>query len=187
VDTNAFLRTLLPFESAVMPAVIAAAGRDRHLAEPDTLPPRLHQKVQFMASREFWSTVTASPEWPAFMAAYLRYREATYSVEGQAPEALALPDTLEQIAERLLASAHVAPGAAAYALAGSQNQDYRGMFMDGEMFALLTGAETLVPLVDLVFLVGTVTWVDDQPALDRLLPPVSEMQRRVARFTKDGI
>jgi len=36
-------------------------------------------------------------------------------------------------------------------------------------------------------MVGTVTWVDDQPALDRLIPPVSEMQRRVARFTKDGI
>lgn len=187
VDSTTFLGTLLPFVPAVMPAMVAAAGVAVHLAASDTLPPRLHQKVQFMASREFWTAVTASAEWPAFMATYLRYREATYSVEGQAAEARLLPDSLEAIAERMLAGARAGPRAAAYATVGSQNQDYRGMFMDGEVFAVLTGAEALVPLVDLVFLVGTVTWVDDQAALDRLIPPVSEWQRRVARFTKDGI
>jgi hypothetical protein len=44
-----------------------------------------------------------------------------------------------------------------------------------------------VPLIDLVFMVGTVTWIDDQAALDRLIPPVSELQRRIARIAKDGV
>ena len=70
---------------------------------------------------------------------------------------------------------------------GSQNQDYRGMFMDGEVGVLFTGAESVVPLMDLVFMVGTVTWVDDQATLDRLLPPVGELRRRIARIAKDGV
>jgi hypothetical protein len=72
-------------------------------------------------------------------------------------------------------------------MVGSQNQDYRGIFMDGEVAVAFTGAASLVPLVDLVFMVGTVTWVDDQATLDRLLPPVGELQRRIARVTKDGV
>jgi hypothetical protein len=65
--------------------------------------------------------------------------------------------------------------------------DYRGMFMDGEVGLLFGGTESLVPLVDLLFLEGTVTWLDDVQALDRLLPPPSELHRRLARLVKDGL
>ena len=61
------------------------------------------------------------------------------------------------------------------------------MFMDGEVAVVFTGATSLVPLVDLVFMVGTVTWVEDQATLDRLLPPVGELKRRISRVTKDGV
>ncbi len=61
------------------------------------------------------------------------------------------------------------------------------MFMDGEDAVVFTGATSLVPLVDLVFMVGCVTWVDDDATLDRLLPPVGELRRRIARVTKDGV
>ena len=61
------------------------------------------------------------------------------------------------------------------------------MFMDGEAGVLFTGPESLVPLIDLVFMMGTVTWVEDQTTLDRLLPPVGEFQRRIARVTKDAL
>jgi hypothetical protein len=59
--------------------------------------------------------------------------------------------------------------------------------MDGEAAVVFTGATSLVPLVDLVFMVGTVTWVDDQATLDSLLPPVGELRRRIARIAKDGV
>jgi hypothetical protein len=190
VSATPFLQALLPFAAALVPMVADAGRNPPGLDAPTSdsvLRPKLHQKVQFLATRDFWRAVTASPEWPAFMATYLRYRRATYAPEGEYSEARALPDSLERIAERLLAHVHDTPRAASFAIVGSQNQDYRGMFMDGEVGVLFTGPESLVPLIDLVFLVGTVTWVDDQATLDRLLPPASELQRRIARIAKDGV
>ncbi len=190
VSATPFLQALLPFAPALVP-IVADVGRTAPgLDAPSSdsgLRPKLHQKVQFLATRDFWRAVTASPEWPAFMATYLRYRQATYAPEGEYSEVRALPDSLERIAERVLAHVHDAPRAASFAIVGSQNQDYRGMFMDGEVGVLFTGPESLVPLIDLVFMVGTVTWVDDQATLDRLLPPVGELQRRIARVAKDGV
>jgi phosphatidylserine/phosphatidylglycerophosphate/cardiolipin synthase-like enzyme len=185
VSATPFLQALLPFAPSLMP-IVADASRNAALSD-SALRPKLHQKVQFLATREFWRGVAAAPEWPAFMATYLRYRQATYTPAGEYSEARALPDSLERTAERLLAHVRDAPRAASFAIVGSQNQDYRGMFMDGEVGVLFTGAESLVPLIDLVFMVGTVTWVEDQATLDRLLPPVGELQRRIARITKDGV
>ena len=186
VDTSSFLRTLWPFAASLVPQVAAFGAPTGAPTTAYTRVPKLHQKVQFMATRSFWQAVMGSPEWPRFMATYLQYRAATYSVDEQGGTT-ALEDTLELIAQRMLAHAGAAPGAASYAFVGSQNMDYRGMFMDGEVGVLLTGAESLMPLIDLVFMVGTVTWVDDTATLDRLLPPPGEWQRRIGRFTKDGI
>ncbi len=166
IDSTSFLRSLMPFAPAVE-EVVGDASRDSTGHEESPEPPKLHQKVQFLATGEFWRAVTASPEWPRFMATYLRYRRATYSPSGRYTEARYLPDTLNQIATRLFASADTTPRAASFAFLGSQN--------------------SLVPLVDLVFMVGTVTWIDDQATLDRLLPPVGELRRRIARVTKDGV
>jgi hypothetical protein len=151
-------------------------------------PPKLHQKVQFLATGPFWRAVTASPDWPEFMAAYLRYRAATYVPQGSTDGvAQGLADSLEEMAGRLLAPVRDTPRSASFAILGSQNQDPRGMFMDGEVAVLFTGSQSLVPLVDLVFMVGTVTWVNDQATLDRLIPPSGELKRRIARNTKDGV
>jgi hypothetical protein len=190
IGASAFLQELMPFATALVP-IVADAGRAG--ASPDqpgsdaAARPKLHQKVQFLATGDFWRSVTASPEWPRFIATYLRYRAATYSPSAADTAARGLPDSLQQIAERLLAPTRGIPRAASFALVGSQNQDYRGMFMDGEVGVLFTGAESLVPLIDLVFMIGTVTWLDDQATLDRLLPPVGELRRRISRVAKDGV
>lgn len=183
-----FLDTLLPFLPAVS-GVVAAAARDSGLPETadTTRLPRLHQKVQFLATGEFWRAITSSSEWPRFMETYLRYRSATYSPGEQYAAARDLPDSLLAIAQRMIAAARADPKAASYAIVGSQNQDYRGMFMDGEAGVVITGAASLVPLVDLVFMDGVVTWIDDQATLDRLVPPVGELRRRIARVAKDGV
>jgi len=170
--------------------MVADAGRGPpggDSAAPDTGRPKLHQKMQFLATYDLWRAISASPEWPRFMSTYLRYREVTYSPEGVNAQARELSDSLERIAERLFAPPRSSPRAASFAIVGSQNQDYRGMFMDGEAGVLFTGPESLVPLIDLVFMMGTVTWVDDQTTLDRLLPPVGELERRIARVTKDAL
>src|SRR6266702_824695 len=81
VSGSPFLTELMPFASGLVPLVADAGRRSNGIATPgdSSGPPKLHQKVQFFATGDFWSAVTASPQWPRFMTTYLRYREATYS------------------------------------------------------------------------------------------------------------
>ena len=184
VGQTVFLKGLMPFFDTAQPAVADAATR---AGVPGAAPPKLHQKVQFIATGAFWSTVSAAPEWREFMGTYLRYREATYHSEKSARGADSLETELAQLAAQIYQRVRGVPGAASYAIVGSQNQDYRGMFMDGEVAIVFSGAESLVPLVDVAFLEGTVTWLQDRATLDRLLPPPSEYMRRLVRVGKDGL
>jgi hypothetical protein len=190
VAADPLLRSLLPAADQMLP-VVAEEGRAAQGGGAGVgagaIPPRLHQKVQFWATREFWDAIAASPEWPAFMSAYLRYRESTYTTEIQRTNAGASGADLERSAARVFATVRDAARGAGYAIVGSQNQDYRGVFMDGEIGVLFSGPESLVPLLDLVFMEGTATWVEDQATLDRLLPPGGEFKRRLARTIKDAL
>ncbi|MEX0892119.1 MAG: hypothetical protein WEB88_08105 [Gemmatimonadota bacterium] len=188
--------TVFAHSRAAMPArvglaqVIAAAA-----AAPAVLPtgqdggaPKLHKKVQYLATAEMWDALASSPEWPAFMATYIRYRQATHVITPmEAADAHGYPRELAVIAQRVFGRADGSPRAATYAVVGSQNMDYRGMFMDGEVGVLFTGFASIVPLLDLLFLEGTATPVHDQLTLDRLLPPPTELQRRLGRLVKDAL
>jgi len=190
VSESPFLKELMPFAPGLVPLVADAGRRSNGVTTPgdSSGQPKLHQKVQFLATGAFWNIVTTAPQWPRFMTTYLRYRGTTYAPgSSEQAGARALTDSLELIAEQIVAAGPATPKAGSYAVVGSQNQDYRGIFMDGEVAVVFTGATSLVPLVDLVFMVGTVTWVDDRATLDRLLPPVGELRRRIARVAKDGV
>jgi hypothetical protein len=65
---------------------------------------------------------------------------------------------------------------------GSQNQDYRGTIMDGEVAAVVSGYASLVAIVDLFFMTCQTTWVDDLEDLDELLPPESGWRRWLGRY-----
>jgi hypothetical protein len=191
------LHSLMPFSMDVLPVVASAGATDFSFKASGTLadstgtaaaePPKLHMKVQFFATRELWESITRSPDWPAFMSTYLKYRKATYRMTDSPVHADPLPEELARIAKKVFKQAHGRSGAEAYAVVGSQNQDYRGMFMDGEVGVLFAGFQSLVPLLDLAFVEGTATWLENQTMLDRLIPPVGEMQRRFARVAKDAI
>lgn len=183
------LRAVLPFSADLLATVTDAASPAREtngagVAFRTAETPKLHLKVQYFATRPLWDAIAGAPEWPEFMATYLHYREATYSTATDGSDTRRYPPALEAIARRIFARAG---GGAGYAIVGSQNQDYRGMFMDGEIGLLFGGAQALVPLLDLVFVEGITTWVADQATLDRLIPPVGEMKRRLARVTKDAV
>ncbi len=187
-------RALAPADSGVVTAVAAAAAAPAPAptkAAPSAPPPapKLHFKVQYLATGDVWSSLIGRPEWSALMSAYLTYRQTTYGVSaaGEDTSAASLATGLTRIARRLYGQRNGGLRGASYALVGSQNMDYRGMLMDGEVGLLFSGAESLVPLVDLLFLEGTVTWVDDQQALDRLLHAPTELQRRLGRLTKDAM
>ena len=184
VAATPFLRTLMPF----LPATWPDSGAVPQLGPvADTIPPKLHQKVQFLGTPSMWNAIAGAPEWPRFMRVYLAHREATYTVGAPATLSMELPAELQEIATQIYQRTRGVAGAASYALVGSQNQDYRGMFMDGEVDLLFTGAESLVPLVDLIFIEGTATWLTDQSSLDRLVPPPGAYLRRWGRVTKDQL
>jgi hypothetical protein len=188
--TSPFLDKLMPFGVPLLPVVEAAGMADGEAIPPGGRErPKLHHKVQFMATGALWDLIARAPEWPEFMARYLEYRRVTFRLEGEYREARVMPEELAAIAGRMMAriAAEGDPAAAAWAIVGSQNQDYRGMFMDGEVGLLLTGADALVTLVDLVFLAGTVVWLEDHATLDRHLPPPGELLRRLARVAKDAV
>jgi hypothetical protein len=187
-NTNAsetpFLAALMPFLPATWPASNAPL---RPVPAADAVHPKLHQKVQFLGTRALWNAIGSSPEWPVFMRAYLAYREATYAPSDDPAPSIELLAQLQEIAERVYAPARGVVGAAGYAIVGSQNQDYRGMFMDGEVDLVFTGPESLVPLVDLIFLEGTATWLTSQQSLDSLVPPPAAYWRRLGRVMKDQL
>jgi hypothetical protein len=152
-----------------------------------TEAPKLHHKVQYLATGPLWSRLVNAPEWVDLSNNYLLYREATYSVGGPRQAAESFAARMATVAEALFRRTAGVPGAAGWAMVGSQNQDYRGMFMDGEVGIAITGAQTMVPLMDLLFMEGNTTWLEDQATLNRLLPRPGELTRRLARNTKDGV
>jgi hypothetical protein len=189
VTGTPFLRDLMPFTEQLLPVARWAAKASPESTVVGPPRPKLHQKVQFLANRAAWDAIVKAPEWPDFMRAYLAYRRTTLYINGEYRESRHGPERLEAMARRIYAHVResAGAGAAAYAIVGSQNQDYRGMFMDGEVAMLLTGPESLVVLVDLVFLEGAVVWLDDRATLDRLLRHPGTWDRRLARIVKDAL
>jgi len=74
-----------------------------------------------------------------------------------------------------------------YLSIGSQNQDYRGTIMDGEVAAVVSGYHSLMGVIDLFFMSATTTWVDNLEGLDELLPPESGWRRWVGRYIQKAL
>jgi hypothetical protein len=72
----------------------------------------------------------------------------------------------------------------AYLTVGSTNMDYRSMVMDGEVQVTVTGWTVLSGVLDFVQLLGLSEWPETQAELDRLLPPVGGMSRKMANLGK---
>lgn len=201
-----FLRRLFPLSPDV-DTLLAKQGRELRGDRPDTLlavrdsaeqesmavlfkaspvVPKLHLKAAFFASREAWDSLVSRPEMREVILAYLKQlsegggaREAAEAL-GAAGQQLwnayrewLTPDTRERVIY--------------YLLVGSANQDYRSMFMDGEASVLISGWSSVVSLVDFGLLVNLSVWVDDLDLLDRLLPPPSGSQRRLARWLRPAM
>ncbi len=74
-------------------------------------------------------------------------------------------------------------------LIGSQNQDRRGMLLDGEVMAAISGFNGLISLPDFLFLLFTATWPETHDEFARSFPEVEEwgILKRVFRFIRDQI
>jgi hypothetical protein len=151
--------------------------------------PKLHRKTQFFASRDALRAIAADPE----VDAAVKTRIALEGVVTTEPERgpVVEQDRFELLrpflaAERKLPQ-ETRDKSLIYLTVGSRNQDVRGALLDGEVLYVLSGAWGLWAYPDMLLLCGSTTWVESHEEIDRLLPPLPEWKRRVARWVRKAI
>jgi hypothetical protein len=198
-----WIRDVIPFDSATLAvldraeAVAAADGKDATaLAVHEApRPPQLHQKTQLVARPGAIAALVRQPGWDEVLA---RTIEAQSQETARFVEQLGetTPD-LDSVATRaadlaLRGYEQAIPEAerknvSFYFTLGSQNQDPRGMMLDGESTLIVSGVHAAAGLVDTYYLMARSTWIATQPELDRLLPPPSRWMRLLARLVRPAM
>ena len=195
VRQNPFIKDIFPFRPEVYSLVetfdpeqaIAGFKPTYYAQDVEKRKPKLHLKTNFFASKEMQKFL-AWEGWDDVLRYYLQYRAALTAREEIYVDVRDVPEELEEAASMLIDSYWDAlpedekQQVMYYLMVGSQNQDYRGMIMDGEVAAVVSGEYSLVGLIDLFFMTGLTTWVDDIRKLDDLLPPESGWRRWLGRY-----
>jgi hypothetical protein len=72
---------------------------------------------------------------------------------------------------------------------GSQNQDRRGMLVDGEVMVAVSGFDALISMLDFMFIVGAATWPSDRHEFEGAFPPLGGpgLLKRAFKLIKDEI
>jgi hypothetical protein len=194
-----WLGELLPLAPSVVavldsaPTVLERNGYRPFVLGRDEVPrlPQLHRKTQFVADSAALARLAARPEWRevAIQMYIARAQQAQRGTRtGLYDDTLS---TAAVAATETLVKAYLAsrpPGDSArmsfYFTVGTQNQDPRGMLLDGEAVFVLSGLSAAVGLFDLFSLMARSTWIETEAEMDRLLPPYSKWQRRIGRFSR---
>jgi hypothetical protein len=189
------------------PVIRQAFAREREnlLEAPDTArhvvdrgearKTKLHQKTQFFSTREGVG-VLDRPEWASFLAYYLEHHRHRC----QRPDRTAggiHPEWLRAGEEAMEAGSAVIDGfesaltakapedlqrVAYFLMIGSQNQDRRGMLLDGEVTVTVAGYESLVALMDFVFVLKASRWLDSSQAVDAYYPKAGGLIKTISRW-----
>jgi hypothetical protein len=67
---------------------------------------------------------------------------------------------------------------------GTQNEDPRGIMIDGEATILVSGIHASAGLVDLYYIMARSTWIETRADLDRLLTRPRGLMVRLARLVR---
>jgi hypothetical protein len=197
-----WIREMIPFDAQTLAVLERAAtqtevdGTDATATAKDEKPrpPQLHQKTQLIARPGAIAALVRQPGWDDVIAQSMRAQSqqtarfadqlgyVTPDVESEATGAEPILRRFEQSlpeSERRNVSFYFA--------LGTQNQDPRGMLLDGEATVVVSGFQAATGLVDLYFLMARTTWLQTQADLDRLLPPRRGWMARVARLIRIGL
>jgi hypothetical protein len=201
VRRNSFIRTAFPLPSSLYDLL---ADPDRLLREVNYTPPpptpndtalrpKLHLKSQLYASREFVESVLPLPQWHDIVVGILRaraqasqdsrayFRADTMLVDAQPNSFVALAPLAPALKARTPSERNAQ---AIYLTLGSQNQDDRSLFGNGEVLAVISSEAALAGLTDYVYLVARATWLDSVEQFNSIQPPVSPIKRRLARWLR---
>jgi hypothetical protein len=195
-----WIREIVPFDAQTLAVLERAAtqtetdGADAtDLAKDEKpRPPQLHQKTQLIARPGAIAALVRQPGWENIIARAMRVQSqqtarfaeqlgyVTPAVDAEATDSV---DAALRGYERTLPESE-RRNVSFYFTLGTQNQDPRGMLLDGEATMIVSGFHAAAGLVDLYFLMARTTWVERQSELDRLLPPRRGLMRRIARLIR---
>ncbi len=158
---------------------------DKHsplLVKKSTSGPKLHMKVQFFASEKAMGILSLK-EWGPVLKRY--FEERIKQTTGHALESKGItPDLLKErkdesspnlieAFEQTLSPAEK-DSAIFFLTVGSHNQDRRSMFLDGEVLVGVAGYDSLIAMMDMVFLMHASVWPKDFAEFSKYLPPTAD-------------
>ncbi len=156
---------------------------------------KLHQKTQFFSTREGVG-ILDRPEWSSFLDSYLehhrhRCRQPDRVAAGVQPVWLRAGEGTMEAGSAVVDGFEAALAAEApedlrrvayFLMIGSQNQDRRGMLLDGEVTVTVAGYESLVALMDFVFVLKASHWLDSSQAVDAYYPKASNLIKTISHW-----
>jgi hypothetical protein len=160
--------------------------------------PFVHLKAQFMGSARAFDII-GREEWVPVLDAYFRIRQKDVrgiESEGITPALLrtrrseADPDVLEAFDRYLTTLPPEERNTVLFMMTiGSQNQDRRGMLLDGEVLLTVTGYDCLVALTDFLFILGSAAWPEDIAEFQEVFPEQESpgFLRRLYKLIQDLI
>ena len=152
--------------------------------------PTLHQKTQLIARPGALNALVRQPGWDNILAQTIRTQSrqtATFADQlgFMRPDvdsnAVRTTDALLRGFETALSDAE-RKSVSFYFSLGTQNQDPRGLMLDGEATMLVSGFHAAAGVVDLYNLMTRSTWVDSEAEIDRLLPQPGRIMRMLSRW-----
>ena len=200
VERNPFLKTLFPFHDDVYALFdeihreVQAAGYQPHYYAKDAeaRKPKLHMKINFFLSDEVKPLLT-QPGWKEFLRGYLMYREKFTIQKDHYVDVRDIPESLREMANEILhryqdsLNYEQQTHAMGYLTIGSQNHNYRSLIMDGEVALVVANRAALNVLMDMFFLSGITTWVEDLETLERYLPGYEGAIRSFSRYLRKAL
>jgi hypothetical protein len=171
---HAFLRDVLPWHPAVDDSLESFRSKFRDVSFFELMMrprPFLHMKSQLFGTAEAFEILRV-PEIAPALANHLAIRQRQVQgmeTKGVTPEAFR--PLLDAYHERL---ARRSPGADERAVftftMGSQNMNPRSMLLDGEVLVAISGDDSVIALIDSMFLLFVSEWPADLEEFDRLFP-----------------
>ena len=182
IEKHSFLRVLFPFH----PSVIEILHRSQRMDNGDRSPatseykPFLHLKAHFFGTRAALE-ILGRPEWVPVIEEYVKIRRKQASDaenDGITPAILRVRDT-DKSGHNLLTAfdddlqrlpPDVRDDVILMMMIGSHNQDRRGMLLDGEILLAVFGYDSLISLIDFMFILGTAAWPVDSQEMEEFFP-----------------
>jgi hypothetical protein len=158
--------------------------------DAETRKPKMHFKTQFFTSSQAASSALPLEAWGPLLRDYILARAEQSAHGNRYVDVKKARERVARSADRFLEewAGSMGPGErdriVMYISVGSQNQDYRGKIMDGEVLYIVSGVGGSLAMLDMMNLLLVTTWVEDLESLDSIMPPFKGYRQRISRYIK---